>query len=121
MLVIDLRTVKQAAQGYVMLSRVQALSQLIILESVCENKLYASQVAMNELERMKSISINNEQSDKIVVSCNIRSLSAHFEDLISTPKLTLFRMTFQNNDSTSTARAKLRWINFLHQKALYGG
>ena len=87
MLVIDLRTVKQAAQGYVMLSRVQALSQLIILESVCENKLYAAQVAMNELERMKYISINNEPSDKLVVSCNIRSLPAHFEDLISTPKL----------------------------------
>ena len=51
-LAVDLRTVFDDAMAYVMLSRVQALSQLFILEDVCANKLYASTIAMNELEVM---------------------------------------------------------------------
>ena len=38
-LVVDLRTVREPAQAYVILSRVQALSQLFILESVCPKKI----------------------------------------------------------------------------------
>ena len=56
-LVIDLRTVRESAQAYVILSRVQALSQLFILESVCADKIRASTSAMEELVNMKKIVI----------------------------------------------------------------
>jgi hypothetical protein len=77
----------EAAQGYVMLSRIQALSQLIILVAVCANKLYASDPAKQELERMTALALINNTSWKSIVSFNIRSLTSHFDDLISTPKL----------------------------------
>ena len=86
-LVIDLRTVRQASQAYVMLSRIQALSQLIILVSVCANKLYASELALQETERMERVATNNKHDNVIVVSCNIRSISANFEGFISTPNI----------------------------------
>ena len=87
-LVVDLRTVMQAAQAYVMLSRVQSISQLIILVAVSSKKLYASPIAMQELDRMRRLALNNNHLRKSIVSCNIRSLSSHFEDLITTPELT---------------------------------
>ena len=86
-LVIDLRTVMEAAQGYVMLSRIQALSQLIILVAVCANKLYASDPAKQELERMTALALKKKTNWNSIVSCNIRSLTSNFKDLITTPKL----------------------------------
>ena len=85
-LVIDLRTVKEAAQGYVMLSRVQSLQQLFILETLPVEKIYSSATAMEELERLKSIAVNNADiSTSHFVSCNIRSIEAHLEDLKASP------------------------------------
>ena len=55
---MDFRSVFQAAQSYVMLSRIQSLSQLYIIGSLPENKFYASQQAIKELERLDSVSIN---------------------------------------------------------------
>ena len=77
----------EAAQAYVMLSRVQALSQLFILEDVCEKKIYASNTALETLNKMNTLAINNKHSKSIVVSCNIRSLNRHHRDLITTPSL----------------------------------
>ena len=77
----------EAAQGYVMLSRIQALSQLIILVTVSANKLYASDLAKQELDRMTKVALNNKTTWNSIVSCNIRSLASNFKDLISTPKL----------------------------------
>ena len=88
MLVLDLRTVMEAAQAYVMLSCVQALNQLVILESVPAHKIYASYDAMQELKRMELQAINNEKTWKKVVSCNIRSISHNFQGLITTPEIT---------------------------------
>ena len=87
-LVIDIRTVMEAAQAYVMLSRVQALSQLFILDDVCEKKIYASNIALEELNKMNTLAINNKHSRSLVVSCNIRSLNRHHSDLITTPSIT---------------------------------
>jgi len=60
---MDLRTVFQAAMAYVMLSRVQHISQLFILECVPEHKLYACPKALEELERLNSISKNENPSN----------------------------------------------------------
>ena len=85
MLIIDLRTVMESAQAYVMLSRVQALSQLIILESVPSHKIYASTSALNELNRMTDAALDIDSKWRTVVSCNIRSLSHNFQAFATTP------------------------------------
>ena len=86
---VDLRTVREAAQAYVMLSRVQSLSQLVIIESVCAHKLYASPQAINELDRLTSLALNIEYNNFkcFIVSCNVRSISRNFLSLVSVPKL----------------------------------
>ena len=87
MLVLDLRTVIEAAQAYVMLSRVQALSQLVILESLPSHKIYASSDALNELGRMELQAMNQKKCWNIAVSCNIRSISHNFQGFITTPNV----------------------------------
>ena len=83
-LVIDLKSVREAAQAYVMLSRVQALSQIFILDSVCPEKITASMSAMEELERMERDAINVKTSSKSsIISCNIRSIRKNFDNLNS--------------------------------------
>ena len=84
-LILDLQRVREPAQAYVMLSRVQALSQLFIIEKVPENKIYPSPLAVEELERLTSVSINNMEmqlrDSTFITSLNIRSLPKHFTDL----------------------------------------
>ena len=55
---MDFRTVFQAAQSYVMLSRVQALSQLLIIDSLPDDKFYALHQALEELKRLNKVSVN---------------------------------------------------------------
>ena len=79
-IVVDLRTVFAAAMAYVMLSRVQCQEQLYILGSLPENKIYADPKALEELERMEKISINNNPCKwecKLPDSIKIFSLNCH--------------------------------------------
>ena len=78
---------REAAQAYVMLSRVETLSQLFILVSVPVEKIHSSPQALAELERMRSISLNKKKVKPFLVSCNIRSLQKHFDVLASSPRL----------------------------------
>ena len=79
---VDLRTVFGAAQSYVMLSRVQSIEQLFILESLPENKFYADGQALKELQRLDNISINkipskwdqNGKDDLRIFSLNCQSI-----------------------------------------------
>ena len=83
-LVVDLRTVREPAQAYVILSRVQALSQLFILESVSVEKITASTIALAELKRMETEAINIQCLMKSsIISCNIRSFQKNFPHLLS--------------------------------------
>ena len=90
-LILDLRRVREPAQAYVMLSRVQALKQLFIVETVPENKIYPSPLAVEELERLSSVSINNMEmqlrDSTLITSLNIRSLPKHFIDLCNDFKM----------------------------------
>ena len=89
----DLRTVFQAAQTYTMLSRVQNIDQVFILGSLPKNKFYADSQALEELERLHSVSVNKnppiwEQSlhwSLKISSFNIRSLHEHMDDLKADP------------------------------------
>ena len=82
-LVVDLRTVRESAQAYVMLSRVQSLSQIVIIEDVSVNKLYASPQALTELDRLTSVALNDQYNRLrgCIVSCNVRSLQRNFLSL----------------------------------------
>ena len=59
---IDLRSVFKPAMAYVMLSRVQEISQLFIIGSVPAKKIYADQQALDELKRLDKISLNKNES-----------------------------------------------------------
>ena len=84
LLVVDLRNVKEPAQAYVILSRVQALSQLFIIESVCEEKIIASKSAMDELNRMEKVASNMQVLEKnLIVSCNIRSIKKNLSHILA--------------------------------------
>ena len=91
MLIVDMSKVFEAAQTYVMLSRVQELEQLIIIESVKREKIYPSTSAINELEKMNKKAINSNKDLKLydlkMVSLNIRSLKKHMIDLIKEPAI----------------------------------
>ena len=60
--VIDLRSVFQAAMAYVMLSRVESIEQLFILEEFDGRKIYGNPDAIEELNKMNKISVNENPS-----------------------------------------------------------
>ena len=88
-LAADFRTVVEAAQSYVMLSRVQMLSQLFIIDSLPSNKFYASSKALIELKRLQKVSVNmNPPSWELlhdwslkIASLNCHSLADKVKDL----------------------------------------
>ena len=91
-LVVDLMTVREPAQAYVMLSRVQEIDQVFIVEKLPADKLKPSNVALKEVNRLKEIPSNcsflqqwySADKDRIrIVFLNTRSLQKHFKDLQS--------------------------------------
>ena len=91
----DIASVFEEAQGYVMLSRVQELKQVYIIDKFDPKKIYPSKKALVELDRMNRISINqnpgpwdqsNETSVKIACM-NCAGLKAHFVDIKADEKL----------------------------------
>ena len=79
-LAVDFRTVFEAAQSYVMLSRIETISQLFIIDSLPDNKFYASPKALSELERLVKVSINKNPQmweQKKEGSLNIALLNCH--------------------------------------------
>ena len=82
-LVVDLATWIQPAMAYVMLSRIQTLSQLFIVGSIPVTKIRPWMQALEELERMDSIALNKDQ-DKTqfkIISLNVCSLRKHISDI----------------------------------------
>ena len=57
--VIDISKSFEPAQAYVMLSRVQSIDQIFILDTYKKEKIRANQVGMDELKRLSEISLNN--------------------------------------------------------------
>ena len=90
-LVIDLTQVFEAAQSYVMMSRVQSLSQLYILDKLPTHKIYASEKAMEELKRLDEVSLNEQEKLRLqktgIISLNIRSLNKNLCNLIKAPQI----------------------------------
>ena len=89
----DLNSVFQAAQTYTILSRVESITQLYILDSLPTSKFYADPSALDEIERLDKVSVNwnppkweNNIESSFKISCfNIRSLLLHIEDFKADP------------------------------------
>ena len=87
--VLDLESVFEDAQAHVMLSRVQQINQIYILNQLNESKIRTSQIGLAETERLAKISLNanathrqqkNDEALK-VVSLNCAGLKPHFKDI----------------------------------------
>ena len=90
-LIADLMSVREAAQAYVILSRVQALNQLYILKELPRHKIYPSPSTMEELDKLSEKALNStvisEQENTMIVSLNIRSLLKHHSHILSDPMI----------------------------------
>ena len=76
--IVDLESVFQPAMAYVMLSRVESIDQLFILETFNEMKIYGSKSAVNELKKMNRNSVNSKPSkwnDKEISATRISTLN----------------------------------------------
>jgi exonuclease III len=91
----DIDSIFEEAQGYVMLSRVQELMQVYILNKFDPKKLYPSQKALRELERMNKISMNENpdpwrkktENTLKIAALNCAGLKPHFEDIKTDDRL----------------------------------
>ena len=92
---MDLDSVFEAGQAYVILSRVQCIDQLYIVGELKEEKIRASPAALSELRRLEKISFNrnptpwhkrNSSSIKIA-SVNCCGLLPHLRDIRKDVKL----------------------------------
>ena len=92
---LDLKSVFDPAQAYVMLSRVQSLEQILIVDCLKSEKINIANAALKELQRLQKISINSnpsawdrdEKSTFKVASLNIAGFQAHYQDLLVDEKL----------------------------------
>ena len=92
---MDLSSVFEPGQAYVMLSRVQCIEQLYIVGELNEEKIRASPAALSELKRLKQISFNNnptpwhikDQNTIKIGSVNCMGLLPHFRDIRKDSKL----------------------------------
>ena len=89
--VMDLNSTFQCAQSYVMLSRIQTIDQLYILNNLNESKIYTSSKSLEELERLEKLSYNlnptswemkTEDTVKIAM-LNCAGLRSHIQDIKS--------------------------------------
>ena len=108
----DVLNIFDEAQGYVMLSRVQEMEQVYLIDGFDPDKIYPSKKALNELERMNSVSWNNNPScwnkdmkEVIkILSLNCAGIKPHFEDIKTDVKLrkadiiTLLETSLLEND-----------------------
>ena len=84
-LVVDLTGKKQAAVGYVALSRVQELEQLYITGSFSRDHLFPNSDALDELNHMKETALNNDFLFPLITTCNALSFKGKYADLHSSP------------------------------------
>ena len=93
--VMDLKSVFEPSQGYVMLSRVQRLEQIYILDNFDNKYLKVSETGLMERNRLDAISFNknptawrtDSPTTVHIASLNCAGLNAHYEDILLDEKL----------------------------------
>ena len=87
---VDLKSVFEGAQAYVMLSRMKELEQVYILDELPQDKIYPIRKAQEEIERLEEVSMNKNPNDwekmfgtdTVKLSyLNCRSLVNRFENI----------------------------------------
>ena len=92
---MDIDSVFADAQAYVMLSRVQCLEQVYIVDQLTERKIRANHDALTELKRLDDKSINRnptvwnktEHQGVRIASLNVAGLASHILDVNSDDKI----------------------------------
>ena len=92
---MDLKSVFEPSQGYVMLSRVQRLEQIYILDNFDNKYLKVSETGLMERNRLDAISFNknptawrtDSPTTVHIASLNCAGLNAHYEDILLDKKL----------------------------------
>ena len=87
--VLDINSAFEDGQAHVMLSRVQRIEQVYILNEMNPSKIRTSTLALEETKRLATISMNSNPSpwqsidkrDVKVLSLNCAGLRAHFKDI----------------------------------------
>ena len=111
---LNLNSTFEAAQAYVMLSRIQKIEQLFIYEKFDPKKIRVSQDALKELTRLKMISYNEnpgiwrEENTRIikVAMLNCAGLKSHIQDirnddfLLKANVLQLVETSLENSSKT---------------------
>ena len=91
-LAIDMSSAREASIVYVMMSRVQEVEQLFILDKFLRDKIYPSPSAMRELQRLQEHSLNEQKKiiwqRTVVTSLNVRSLARHHQNLLEDKHVT---------------------------------
>ena len=106
--VIDLSSIREPAQGYVMASRVQREEQLHILNKFLSDKIYPSSEAMQELVKLQEKALNKIEKQRIasnmVITLNVRSLIKHHsalsKDIQISAKVIALQETWCNEDQS---------------------
>ena len=82
-LVVDLRQIREGGQAYVMLSRVQEINQLYILEALPIKKIYACKESLKEMYRLENIAITYKEhpNSYVFAFLNTMSLRGHYHDI----------------------------------------
>ena len=122
-----MKKVREAAQAYVILSRVQTIDQLFLIGDAYTEKIYASTIALDELNRMMEVALNLQHiAVDTIMSCNIRCLKKNIVSFSkaslvsravliclqetwsqkSDPVLSLFGNKFTNQHSNSMGKGK---------------
>ena len=109
---LDLESIFDDAQGYVMLSRVEDLAQIYILSSIKEEKLRPSAKALAELAKMNKRSINQnpipwkrkQENSLKIASMNAMNMKNNFADIscdrtILESTLIVFSETWLNKET----------------------
>merc|ERR1712082_295515 len=92
---LDLESIFEDAQAHVMLSRVQQMDQVFIVDKFSESKIRTSKIALEEKRRLENISINNNPTpwessgdhEIKVITINCAGLKAHMNDIQTDDKL----------------------------------
>ena len=92
---MDINSVFEPGQAYVMLSRIQSIDQLFIVNQLNPSKLKSSNAALEELRRLETISFNrnpsawhsDEASIIKIASLNCAGLLPHLKDIRNDEKL----------------------------------
>ena len=91
---LDICGTFQAAQAYVMFSRVEDISQVVIMDRFSENNIKTDHQALEEMEKMNNRSLNNNPTPwmKIdrtirIAALNIMNLRNNLEDVSQDPTI----------------------------------